>query len=127
MVTLPFWRMLTSVRPTNIPQTSHLFHLYVPYSQLPVSVPVHKSQFVQSSSTIHGRTLAGSGTGAPPLALEGCIGRLDSIVSYCCSGQTGFYALGRWLVIDCKGYTDGLDGMDVLDGTLVGRVGTDGF
>ena len=69
--------------------------------------------------------LAGSGTGAPPLALEGRIGRLDLIVSYCCSGQTGFYALGRWLVIDCKGHTDGLDGMYGLDGTLVGR-GWDG-
>ena len=69
--------------------------------------------------------LAGSGTRAPPLALEGRIGWLDSIVSYCCSGQTGFYALGRWLVIDFKGHTDGLDGMDGLDGTLVGR-GRDG-
>ena len=59
--------------------------------------------------------LAGSGTGEPPLYLEGRIGRLDSIVSYCCSGQTGFYALGRRLVTDCKGHTDG------LDGTLVGR------
>ena len=59
--------------------------------------------------------------GAPPLALEGRIGRMDSIVSYCCSGQTGFYALGRWLVIDFKGHTDGLDGMDGLDGTLMVR------
>ena len=66
-----------------------------------------------------GRMLAGSGTGAPPLALEGRICRLDPIVSYCCSGKTGFYALGRWLVTDCKGHTDG------LDGTLVGR-GWDG-
>ena len=65
------------------------------------------------------RTLAGSGTGSPPSALEGRIGRLDSIVSYCCSGKTGFYALGRWLVTDCKGHTDG------LDGTLVGQ-GWDG-
>ena len=32
-----------------------------------------------------------------------------------------FYALGRWLVIDCMGHTDGLDGKDRLDGTLVGR------
>ena len=50
----------------------------------------------------------------------GHIGRLDPIVSYCCSGQTGFYALGRWLVTDCKGDMDG------LDGTLVGR-GWDGL
>ena len=49
----------------------------------------------------------------------GRIGRMDPIVSYCCSGQTGFYALGRWLVTDCKGHTDG------LDGALVGR-GWDG-
>ena len=49
----------------------------------------------------------------------GCIGRLDPIVSYCCSGQTGFYALGSWLVTDCKGHTDG------LDRTLVGQ-GWDG-
>ena len=66
-----------------------------------------------------GRMLAGRGTGAPPSALEGRIGRLDPIVSYCCSGQTGFYALGRWLVTDYKGHTDG------LDGTLLGR-GWDG-
>ena len=45
----------------------------------------------------------------------GRIGRLDPIVSYCCSGQTGFYALVRWLVTECKGHTDG------LDGTLVGQ------
>ena len=63
-----------------------------------------------------GRTLTGSGTGAPPLALEGRIGRLDSIASYCCSGQTGFYALGCWLVIDCKGHMDGLDGTLVVWG-----------
>ena len=49
----------------------------------------------------------------------GRIGRLDPIVSYCCSGQTGFYTLGQWLVTDCKVHKD------VLDGTLVGR-GWDG-
>ena len=52
MVALPFRRLLTSVRPTPVPSTSHPVHTYVPYIQLPDSVPVHKIQFVQSSSTI---------------------------------------------------------------------------
>ena len=52
MVALPFRRLLTSVRPTPVPPISHTVHLYVPYSQLPASIPAHKSQFVQSSSTI---------------------------------------------------------------------------
>ena len=58
MVALPFLCLITSVRPTPVPRMSHPVHLYhpvhpyVPYSQLPASVPVHKSQFFQSSSTI---------------------------------------------------------------------------
>ena len=51
MVALLFRYLLTSVRPTPVPPMSHPvhlyrpFHLYVPYSQLPASIPVHKSQF----------------------------------------------------------------------------------
>ena len=52
MVALLFRRLLTLVRPTPVPPTSYPVHPYVPYSQLPASIPVHKIQFFQSSSTI---------------------------------------------------------------------------
>ena len=77
VVALPFWRLLTFVRPTPVPPSPTLYVRFI----------------VMCSHSI--------------------------IVSYCFSGKTGFCALGRWLVTDCKGHTDG------LGGTLVGQ-GWDG-